>query len=709
MDWNKDISVLLVDDQLDFAEMAADLLERESDRLTVTTAPSAQVGLDVIESEEVDCVVSDYDMPGRNGIEFLESVRGEYADMPFILFTGKGSEAIASEAISAGVTDYMQKESGTDIYPVLANRITNEVERDRAHRQRVRQLRAIETAQEGISILGEDGRFMYVNRTWAELYGYEPEELIGEHWEIVYSEEEAARIRNEILPSVEHRGHWHGRTVGLRSDNSTFVEEHVVATTERDELICTVRDAGSHTSLQRKFELVARASTDAFWEWDINTDEVLRNSDYLPQFGYATTSEERVDASWWRERIHPDDRERVLSAVQQAVDTPDDIYDETYRFRKQNGAYGYLRSRGYVVYDDTGEPERMVGAHIDVTDQKRREEKLEQTAAQFRRIFEESRDGIVILDAQSGEIRDANRKACEMLGQDRDEIVANSPEEFSAEDPHRFGEFVEAIENPGAAEAEGHPGSAGTTDEYPAKVSASLVEIDDQQNVLTVVRNRSTGEDQEQLQQENERLEQFAGNVSHDLQTPLNVVEGRLALAREECDSEHIAPAIRSVDRSLDLIEELVSLAQNGKKVSEIQTVDFVETAKEAWQNVKTADATLSTQVNHTLRADPGRLQQLLENLFQNAIDHAGTRISVTVGTTEQGFYVADDGPGIGDDDREKVFERGYSTSDGGTGYGLNIVKEICDGHGWEIDIVDTAAEGARFEFTGVNTISVNA
>lgn len=69
-------------------------------------------------------------MPGMNGIEFLESVRAIDEDLPFILFTGKGSEEVASEAISAGVTDYLQKQSGTDQYTILANRITNATSRN---------------------------------------------------------------------------------------------------------------------------------------------------------------------------------------------------------------------------------------------------------------------------------------------------------------------------------------------------------------------------------------------------------------------------------------------------------------------------------------------------------------------------------------------------------------------------------------------------
>jgi len=103
------IRLLHVDDEADFAETAGAFLEREDGRITVETAEDADVALSRLAETAVDCVVSDFDMPGRNGIEFLRVVRAEYPDLPFILFTGKGSEEVASEAISAGVTDYLQK------------------------------------------------------------------------------------------------------------------------------------------------------------------------------------------------------------------------------------------------------------------------------------------------------------------------------------------------------------------------------------------------------------------------------------------------------------------------------------------------------------------------------------------------------------------------------------------------------------------------
>ena len=110
------VRILHVDDELSFADLAATFLQREDDRFRVETETSASEGLGRLADEQFDCVISDYNMPGRDGIEFLRAVRDEYPDLPFVLFTGRGSEEVASRAISAGVTDYLQKGSGTEQY-----------------------------------------------------------------------------------------------------------------------------------------------------------------------------------------------------------------------------------------------------------------------------------------------------------------------------------------------------------------------------------------------------------------------------------------------------------------------------------------------------------------------------------------------------------------------------------------------------------------
>jgi PAS domain S-box-containing protein len=184
------VRVLHVDDEPDFAELAATFLEREREAFEVSTARSADDGLAILaDAADVDCIVSDYDMPGTSGLEFLETVREEYPDLPFVLFTGRGSEEIASRAISAGVTDYLNKGSGTDQYTVLANRIENAVSQYRTERDLRRSTERIRKLYGGITdaifVLDSEWRFTHLNERAEELLQRSERELVGENvWEV---------------------------------------------------------------------------------------------------------------------------------------------------------------------------------------------------------------------------------------------------------------------------------------------------------------------------------------------------------------------------------------------------------------------------------------------------------------------------------------------------------------------------------------------
>jgi DNA-binding NtrC family response regulator len=149
----REIRILHVDDEPSITDLTATFLEREDDQFSVETATSADEGLELVTDRPPDCIVSDYNMPGTDGLEFLQAVREEDPDLPFILFTGKGSEEVASEAIATGVTDYIQKGSGTEQYELLANRTQNVVTARRDAEEVTRQQDLMERAE----VLGSTG------------------------------------------------------------------------------------------------------------------------------------------------------------------------------------------------------------------------------------------------------------------------------------------------------------------------------------------------------------------------------------------------------------------------------------------------------------------------------------------------------------------------------------------------------------------------
>ena len=475
------IRILHVDDDQALVEMAAEFLRRENDQFDCATEVAPERALERLREEPFDCVVSDYDMPGMDGLAFLEAVRDENPELPFILFTGKGSEEIASEAIASGVTGYLQKEGNVEQYTVLANRIVNAVTQYRTERKVERTQQKFEKlakhSTDVVQIVDETGEWQYISPSSDRILGYEPADLVG--------------------------------------------------------------DIG---------------------------------------FDY----------------IHPEDRQEAIEQFSRAIEDPNRIYSVEFRFDYPRKDWVWLENHARNMVDDP-----IIGGFI----------------------------------VHTREITDRKRHA-------------------------------------------------------------------------------------EELKRQNERLEELMGFLSHDLRSPLSVVEARNELAKEEFESEHFESIETAVARMEEIIEGTLTWARSGKVIDEVEPVELSEVADDSWANIATADIDLRIEESTVVQADTERLMTLFENLFRNSLEHGSTdrrtsgeepdrddtSLTVRIGTLEDGFYVADDGPGIPAADREVAFESNYSSSEGGVGLGLTICKEIAEAHGWAISITDGADGGARIEITGIET-----
>jgi PAS domain S-box-containing protein len=922
---SESIRVLHVDDEPDFADVAAAFVERRDGRFDVETAASATEGFDHLASDDFDCVVSDYDMPGRNGIEFLEDVRAEYPDLPFILFTGKGSEEVASDAISAGVTDYLQKGGGTEQYELLANRVLNAVEQYRS-KQRAAELDRIRTLASDINqalvraesradaetrvceiisdsdpylfawigevdpetdrivprmsagveagyldditvtadesptgrgpagtairerrvavsqnvaedpefelwrdealdrgyraaaavpleyetslygelvvyadranafdenereLLGELGddvahalhsfdvrdqlrrerdrrrglfenapgpviageihedgvehRITDVNDAFEDVFGYEAAEVVGEDVADIVVPEEGMKTHEELreraaagetlVAEVERTTTGGLRTFlltvipyGIEGDHAAGWYAWFTDVSERRAYEQTIEGL-----YETSDELMSATTAKAVAE---RTIEAVRDILGLPANGvhlYDENEDGLVPVAWTAktEEIVGDPPtfapgEGLGGIAYQTGETQ--IYDDISRVSERFNPDTEVRSQIVVPLDHhgvllIGSPEPDAFDDVDISlaetlashataalERVEREERFRRRQSLFEAILETSIDGILVVD-ENREYVTWNQQFIEMWEIPK-ELIENNPEEMGLEavlgkleDPQEFIEKVEYLYE--------HPHEAGRDeirlddgrvfDRYSAPVEADEGTYFGRVWFFRDVTDSK--EREKKLARQNARLEEFASVVSHDLRNPLNVAQGRLELAREHCDSEHLDSASQAIGRSFTLIEDLLALAREGENASIIEAVDLAKICDGCWQNVETGEATFVNEVDRMIRADLSRLKQLLENLMGNAVEHGGERVTVTVGDLDDGFYIADDGPGIPEDEREDVFEAGYSTTDEGTGFGLNIVNEIVEAHGWEIGVSSSEYGGARFEITGV-------
>jgi PAS domain S-box-containing protein len=583
------VRVLHVDDDPSVLDLTAAFLDSELDGGSVTTVTTPEAALDRLDSGAFNCVISDYDMPEMDGLELFETVRENRPLIPFILYTGKGSEEIASQAVNAGVTGYFQK-GGPDQQRRLANRVEQAVGEYYTKTEADRYSTVLRALEYPIYVVDETGVFSYVNDAFLEMTGYEREEILGSGTDLI-------------------------------KDETTVAE----AETQLGSLLS---ETGPETA----------------------------------QFG--------VD-------IIPKEGEPIPCRDHMAV-----LPYEGEEFR---GSVGILRN---------------------VRDEKRREAELDRRT----RTMNEAPIGIVIADPsrEDNPMIYVNDHFVEMTGYSRSEALGRNCRFLQGDNTRE-----ESVEELRRAIDSGEPRTVElrnyrkdgelfwnrVTISPLRDESGEIVHWAGFQEDITRYKQR-----ERELERQNERLERFASIVSHDLRSPMSVVTGRIELTKSEIDgeSDHLDAALDALDRMETIVEDTLTLARQGDTVGDLDPVSLESVAEQSWRTTDTAGGTLETTADVEIYADAERLRTVLQNLFANAIRHAGPEVTVRLGTTGDGFYVEDDGPGVPEDDRDSIFDPGYTTEKTGTGFGLAIVNEIVEAHGWTIDVTESDSGGARFEITGV-------
>ncbi|WP_435318771.1 PAS domain S-box protein [Haloarchaeobius sp. TZWSO28] len=375
---SRSIRVLHVDDDDALLDLTKTMLEREHDEIVVETETDVEAALSHLDGDTTfDCIVSDYDMPGMDGLTFLSAVQERHLSLPFILFTGKGSEEIASRAISAGVTEYLQKGGGTDRYLVLANRIENAVAKHWAERERRRNRERyqalIEYSSDSVAILDVEGVFEYVSPAAEKILGYPPDDLRGDcSFDYVHPEdrEEVIRSFDECVddparrPSTTYRfqhgdGTWHvleSRATNRQEDPA--VQGLVVNTRDVTEQHEAERELRQEREL---FDAALDALPDTFyishpdgsaWRWNQALQDLM---------GYTEEEMRELPPEAF---FAEEDHEKIESVIQRVHDGETVVYEA--RVLTKSGEKVPKRISATLLTDDDGEPIAVCGIGVDI-------------------------------------------------------------------------------------------------------------------------------------------------------------------------------------------------------------------------------------------------------------------------------------------------------------------------------------------------------
>ncbi|MFW5922249.1 MAG: ATP-binding protein [Halodesulfurarchaeum sp.] len=506
-----------------------------------------------------------------------------------------------------------------------------------------------------------------------------------------YRNRRARSVERDIVDRLEKRIHeterritaLHG--VAIRLNEAQTVDEVYRETTRAAEDILDLDVCFAFAAENDQFVPKARSTT--------STDRELRpiplDSGVMGKTYRTGTSERAVDMD-----VH-DMAEPVFGEYKSGLSVPIGTFGVFQAVSKQPGAFDAI---------DLELTELLTAHAASVLQRLEFEDQLRIERDRFGALFENTADCIIEADFVDEEpiIQSVNPAFESVFGYEQSEVEGRSVDEVvvGEEEREEARTLTKQVRHGDVVQAEVR---RQTTEGLKDFLLRSVpVEDDRLYGVYTDITEQKDNE--RTIKQKTDRLDKFASTISHDLRNPLNVAEGRLDIAREKGDNEHLQAVASAHSRIQALIDDLLTLARQGQQAQSIESLSLASVVDRCWVDLDGGKGSLTIQTEQHISANESQLQQLLQNLIGNAIEHSDGAVSVTVGDLDNGFYVEDDGPGIPADRRERVFEVGYTTAAEGTGFGLGIVHRIAEDHDWDVSVTEGTNGGTRVEITGVET-----
>jgi len=703
------IRVLHVEDQPEFADVVATVLERADERFTVETAASASEALDRLIRDEFDCILSDHDVPGRDGIGLLEAVRETDPDIPFVLYTGTGGEDVASEAISAGVTDYFRKGSVLEQSGVLAKRIENAVERYRSRQEldacRHRFSLFFEQSPLGAVEWNEAFEFVRVNAAAEAILGYDGDDLRGRSWRTIVPESDREEVDGVVSDLLEGSGGLHSINENVRKDGERIVCEwhNRVVTDEHGDVVTVFSQFGDVTDRFRRKErrrMRSRAMEEA--PVGITISDPTREDNPLvyvnDRFEEITGYEEAAVVGRNCRFLQGEGTDpETVAEIRGAIDRQEPVSVELLNYRA-DGTPFWNRVTIAPVEDGAGTVTNFIGFQEDVTDRVERERELER----YETIVQTVTDPVCVLDTEGRFVR-INDALAAVAGYSREELLGSHASLLVEETAVRRGEaLIRELLSEGRDHATMEL-SLRTADGTRRQYSAGMALLRENGRFEgTVV----VAHDVTDLREYQRRLSVLDRVLRHNLRNKMNVVLGH-AEGLASADDPSVA---EGAARIREAANELLCLSESARRFEGVFDADArragaVDVAALAGSVVEEARlAHPGADISAVLPDEaPARAHETfelaLEELVENAVVHSDreeprVEVTVRVGADAVEVRVADDGPGLDELDRRALRRGIESPMEHTQGLGLWLVRWSVESADGELDVAENDPRG---------------
>ena len=507
------------------------------------------------------------------------------------------------------------------------------------------------------------------------------------------------------------------------------------------EVIAIIRDMTDYKRTQEvllqaneRLEMAQSAARAGVWNWDITNGQVQLSPQLFELFGLDPETTPK-SFEWWKNMIHPEDREGTVFTVHQALKNKTMLKTD-YRVVQPSGQIRWINGLGQAKYDDQGRPIRMTGISIDVTERKKAEEDLRESEKRYRTLFEESRDAIYI-SSREGHIIEVNQSASVLFGYTREEMLGLSVVAIYLWPEDRL-RFQEKIERDGFVRdyevkfrkkdetvmeclvtAVARKGNDGTVLGYQG-IIRDITERKKAEQEIRRLNKDLVGRTHE-LEAANKELKSFSYSVSHDLRNPLLAIDGfsRKLVEQHSQNLDAKGKQFLNIIHSqtqhlLQLIDGLLAFSRLEHQDLRRSNIDMSELAKTICNEMKLFSPEHHIQVKigslPEAMGDPTMIRQVLVNLLSNAYkftrpkDGGIIEIGCITKEDQNVYYVKDNGVGFDMQFAGRlfgVFQKLHGQGEfEGTGVGLAIVQRIIIRHGGWIWAEGKVNGGATFYFS---------